>query len=155
MRHFLLAAFVALAPAIANAVPISAGQVLPQAGTLQPGGSLTFTIEPTSVLDLSFSASGTGALVDLQNITWTINGGPPAGFTIFGGSPTLAAADGFPPPITTAAPVVFEFMDGVNAPVGLTLTAVAAQIPLPAAGFLMIGALAGLGLVARRRAVKA
>lgn len=151
LKALLAALIVAVAPVAASAVtvPVSAGDMDSLSETLSPGDSITYSFTSTSPVKISFSTSGSGMLDDLSKITYNgvgyadINPGMPASAT-----GDLASVILPPSPFD----VTVELSGAAAANVGTTLSYSVTNIPLPAAGWMLLGGLAGLGVLGRRRA---
>lgn len=157
MRSYVLAAVALLFANESFAATISSGSLQSYATVLTAGGSAQFDFEPDQNLKVSFSVTGTGDSDDLILVTFGFLDGTSYSFDFVasspGGGPDLAG--GFLPSLTTAAPFYVRFLLDPAAiePVGLSLSVEAegVAIPTPAAALSLLSALAGVGMLARRR----
>lgn len=156
IKSLLCAAALAVAPLAASAAVIEPGDADSLGATLMPGGFLAFLFEPTEEMTFNFITAATGtSLADLQAVTFGYSPvkADDVGFASFyeNVAPGLSAAVGFLPSITTQLPFYVYFFDGVSSNVGVTLSYNTAPVPLPAAGGLLLLALAGVGGAAAMR----
>lgn len=151
---FLSAALALAAPLAASAATITAfdGATDTFSGNLLPGSQVTydFALDGTYTVYLSLAVSGQKN--DVADVSYgfeehdfffsnATSVGP-----IFSASATYT--------FTTSDDFTFGFYDGVDAPVGTTLTyyfEAVPTVPVPAAGALLLSALAGLGVAKRRK----
>lgn len=149
----LAASAVTVAPngsALVSIGDVIDGQFLESQGFASP---VTFTVEATEAMSLR-----AGSATMLRIGSWTdpvLKFGKTGSEVIVTGSdangnrgfslPTIILAAG------ETATVIFEFT-GLGAGTGGQVSFLTAAVPLPAAGWMLISALAGMGFLARRRA---
>jgi len=167
LKPVIAAAFLALAPIAAAAMPISgqidiSGQVNLAGSDFSIGGNVDL-LDPGLVTGATgdfASTAGFGDLVTLTDIDFAAPGDiwSVGGFT-FTASVFTDIINGATNSFTALGTVIgngFDVTSGI-----LTFTAQSGQtevsfsattvVPLPAAGFLLVGALGGLGFLGRRR----
>jgi hypothetical protein len=158
LKAFLAAIAVALMPGLASAITVGPNEMGSFSATVSGDFSTDFDFDTTGApLKISFSVSGSGMADDLGKVRWQVDGMPVGGVgysTITGTSP--ASAVGFlgsftldsMTPITVTA---FDFSP-LTSTTGITLSYTTSAIPLPAAGWMFVSALAGMGFLARKKA---
>ncbi|KIC45464.1 VPLPA-CTERM sorting domain-containing protein [Tateyamaria sp. ANG-S1] len=169
MKKLLLTAVSALAfPVAAYAVPVEPGDSTPQAGFLLPGGGgISFDFEIQSALDATALVFGVGDALDVSEVSFEItsvsgilqNGTLANNLTVFPGTSAGVSQDEFSLPRLFGGDVLTVFFappeTGVSAPISITATLATAEVPLPAAGGMLLTGLFAAGFVARRKQMKA
>lgn len=124
---------------------------------LEPGGQVTytFTFVPDSLLTFYLSFSASGFAEDIATASYGFENGAQYHFTNIQKNGPLFAGTGALT-FTTDQPFTISFFDGITNDLGTTLTYYVAaadvpEVPLPAAGFMLLGGLANLGAVTKRR----
>jgi hypothetical protein len=135
---------------------ISVGQFVSAAEVLVPGDDAAFTftaLERLRVSTIALSGSGNNGGSDLANVEFGLTAATTGTFTSitsFGSSASaIASLPGFDMLAGESFTIFWE--DGVSAPVALTASFSTTAVPVPAALPLMIGGIAALGAVARKR----
>ncbi|PYE85879.1 hypothetical protein [Pseudoroseicyclus aestuarii] len=158
MKTYIAAALFATAiPVAAAAAPISAGDYLTDGFSLGGDSSTaSYSFEPTGQVKISnFAISGTGGSegADLVKVSFGVDS-TDEGFEEIYQLGGISAATAFLDGMVTSSPFTLQFdATGVNKPVSLTYSfdVEAAAVPVPAAGGLLVLALAGAGFVSRRK----
>ena len=154
-----------MAPLAAHAVTttITADGVFSSTGLLLPDGSVELEFVADGALDIDeFTLSGLGAAVDVEDISFSVtandgsvvaSGGfdivplGEVGGTILGlgtsSLPSLRLFDGYT--------VTVLFLDGITSSVSVSASLATSEVPLPAAGGMLLTGLAAAGFVARRK----
>ena len=159
-----LAASVGAYAATIGPTTVSSGEFVLQNGQVMPGDDFSFLFDANGtfrVQDFSLTANGNSAGGDIDNLTIQLSqngiveqmldfdpiftGTAVSNATEIFGNLVFADGDSF-------SVSVFEMLSNGNSrPVALTLAFSAVAVPLPAAGLLLLTALAGAGMVGRRR----
>lgn len=159
IKALIAALMVAFTPLAASAVVIDpdvmAGEMSSNSATV-PGGTSgaidTWTYVAFEPVTIFFSLSGTGMADDLAKLTF--NGTSFSSITTQPMGP--ATAGGFLLPVTLAMGDSFDIDVAATSALGAATSFTVAYsaitaIPLPAAGWMFVSALAGLGFVSRKR----
>lgn len=137
-------------------VNISAGEFITAVEVLAPGGSAEFTftaLERLRVSTIALAGTDNRGGLDLANVEFGFTAATTDTFlnvTSFG--PTGIAFDslaGFEMEKDDVFTIFWE--DGVSAPVGLSASFLTTAVPVPAALPLLLGGVAALGAVARKK----
>ncbi|HEY0212459.1 MAG TPA: VPLPA-CTERM sorting domain-containing protein [Paenirhodobacter sp.] len=149
-----LTTLAAVSTSYAATISISGGDYDTQTGTLSPGGSILYTFFAEEDVTLTVAYAVTGLIGDLNNVSYG-TAEHENSFTqytglgaVFAGFATIEYT------LSSGETLSLGFFDGITRNVGTSLTYSVTSIPsvpLPAAGFLMLGGLAALGAVAKRR----
>lgn len=161
--NLALCAVCVTAPVVASAavinVDLGAGQFFSDAQVIQPGTTIEYAFNVTDPLQIgafALSATGNNDGGDVNQITFGFTAPPVNNFSTVTIDNDTAFGGGFLPGGVFAAGDAFSifFGDGVINPASVTLsfaTTAISAIPLPAAGFMLIAAMAGLGVAGARR----
>ena len=165
IKMWIASLLLAFVPAVAGAVTLNPG---PTAVGVDAGTAQTFTFtndmnaNPLTVegLTLSFNntrpTGGISSLVALANSTWTLTtpssvGSPTAFFPIVG-TAAAAASVVFLPSFTVGVGESFTISFSLAQPgTSGSFSFAASPVPLPAAGWMLLSALGGVAVIARRR----
>lgn len=169
IRAFLIGLIIAFAPALAGAVVIDTKNIMvgdtiigngPSFPAVGLVGSIEFTNTDTVAMKVFATASGSGqSLTDLQLLSFglsTIPNDPTVSnvFTSFSVNGGVASGDGVAGILALVAPgatFYLVFQDGVSQNVATTYAVTATAVPLPAAGWMLITAIAGIAFLGRRK----
>lgn len=141
---------------LVTTVDISVGEFITAVEILVPGDKAEFTftaLEALRVSTIALSGTDNSGGLDLGNVEFGFTAATTdtfANITSFGA--TGAAFDflgGFDMAAGDAFTIFWE--DGISAPVGLTASFQTSEIPVPAALPLLLGGIAALGAVARKK----
>lgn len=167
MNQYLMPAALSvalMAPLAAHAVTtqITANNVFGVMGSLAPQGTATFVFTATEALNvdaLALTAQGTAE--DVLNVTFQVTASdgtviaqpltPFASFTpgdFFGSGTSNFALD---LNLFNGDALTVIFNDGIQNNVGLLVALATSEVPLPAAGGMLLTGLAAAGFVARRK----
>lgn len=149
----------AVAPPPANLVTardISVGNFISATEVLAPGDTAEFTftaLEALRVSTIALSGTGNNGGSDLGNVEFGLTSATTNTFsTIISFGKTASAFDSLPGLVLAAGDSFTIFWeDGIAAPVALTASFSTTAVPVPAALPLMIGGIAALGAVARKK----
>ncbi|RWR29850.1 hypothetical protein D2T29_13790 [Sinirhodobacter populi] len=158
--HVLAAtAFAAILPFAAQAATVTSGFNYDVAVLTPSTGSYSVTYEvgdsSWDISPVSFTANGVWS--DIQEVTITFSNDPGTIYSLWTqgeGSTATLVADGF----TTSDDFIITYLYSGAGVVLATATFTATElpaVPVPAAGVLLVSALAGLGVAAKRRRNKA
>lgn len=144
-------------PLAANATPIAAtiskGNAYSFSNNLTPGSQIEyeFTVAGPLKVDL-FVISATGQFKDVKDVTFGFTPATTNTLFVLGTTGTVAGFGTLTGGTFAAGDVISIFLnDGITKSVGTTLSFNTAAVPLPAAGGLLMLALAGTGAIAARK----
>lgn len=151
------AAVIAALPVIASATTVAPGSQEFSAFVLTAGGSASFnydSVGPVRVNVIAVSGTGFNDGADLGFVRFGVNSASNGFTSIIDSSPLVgstASATGSLASFILNSPFSLEFdASGTSSNTQMTYAFTVSQVPVPAAGLLMLGALASFGAMRRR-----
>jgi hypothetical protein len=147
-------------PPIVESFDLTGGQLVTAAEVLLPDQTASYTfkaLNSLTVSDIAFGGTGNNAGADLGSVTFGLTSPPTNSFSSIVVSGTSSAGTSFLPGFTVAGGDSFTifYADGISAPVSVDFSFSTTPVPVPAALPLLIGGVAALGAVARKKKAKA